>query len=109
MMGFAIACEDARKRPYGRSTHLTTWIRQKLKPRGGGASEAQHHAAAGSRAQPMLGSLSLDRGAERVGEDQAGVVWKNLKRHVQRGGKKQTIAMGAVFRPFLVGAIILDR
>ena len=44
-----------------------------------------------------------------VGDDQAGVLGKNLARHIDGRCEEQSVAMEPVIHPFLVGAEILDR
>ena len=57
----------------------------------------------------MLGRLAQDRGAEGVGDDQAGVGGKYRARNVEARGEEQPVAMQPVVDPFLVGAEIGDR
>ena len=59
--------------------------------------------------QAVLRRLAHDLRAERVGDDQPGVLRENLARHFERGGEEQPVAMRAIVHPFLVGAEILDR
>ena len=59
--------------------------------------------------QAVLRRLAHQLRAERVGDDQPGVLGENLARHLERGGEEQPVAMRAVVHPFLVGAEILDR
>jgi len=57
----------------------------------------------------MLRSLSDDGRTVSIGEDQTGIMRKNLERNMLRGREKQTIAVLPIVRPFLIDAKVLNR
>jgi hypothetical protein len=67
----------------------------------------RHLLARGGR-DLVLGRLAMQMRAIGVGDDEAGVLRKDLARQVLREGEEQPVAMGAVFVPFLICAQILD-
>jgi CheY-like chemotaxis protein len=84
-------------------------VGERMEAAGGGVREAQRHAPPGRGREPVLGRLAHDRGGERVGQDQAGVLGKDRERHGKRRREEQPIAMHPVIQPFAIGAEILDR
>ena len=59
--------------------------------------------------EPMLRGLALERCAEGIGNDKAGVLRENFARHVERGGEKQPVAVQPIVDPFLIGTKIGNR
>src|SRR3954451_9687245 len=47
--------------------------------------------------------------AECVRDDEAGVLRKDITRHLDGGREEQPVAMETIVHPFLVGAEVLDR
>ncbi len=57
----------------------------------------------------MLGRFAVQMGAIGVGDDQPGIEREDFVGQFPGESEKQPVAMRSVFRPFLVGAQILDR
>ena len=84
-------------------------IDQAVDPLRGGHRKTHRHRFARCRRQAMLGRLAMQVRAVGVGDDQAGILRKNLARQILREGEEQPVAMHPVVLPFLVGAQILHR
>ena len=80
-----------------------------LQPKRCRMRKAQGHRSAGRRRNTLLRRFANDRGAEGVGDDQAGPGGEDIARHPGMGGEEQPIAMAAIIHPFLVGAKIRHR
>ncbi len=74
-----------------------------------GHREAQHHALARRRRQPVLRCIAMHMRAIGIRHDQACVGGKNLAGQILREGKEQPVAMRAILGPFLISPQILDR
>lgn len=85
------------------------WVGQYLQPSCGRACKQQQHGLAGRGMHPMFGRLTHKIRAEFVGNDQAGILRKNLMRHVSGGRKQQPVAMHPIVLPFLIRAEIGNR
>ena len=57
----------------------------------------------------MLRRLAMQMRTIGVGDDQPGLLWKDLAGQVLRECKEQPVAMSAVILPFVIGAQILHR
>src|SRR5436305_1617088 len=81
----ALSLELALIRPGG--------IGQRLQPQGCGAGDAERHALSGRGMEAMHRRLADDLRTEGIGDNQPGVLREDLAGHLNRGGKKQPVAM----------------
>src|SRR5215813_14917578 len=59
--------------------------------------------------ESVLWRLACDGCAVGIRNDQAGVEWKDIARHLERGREKQPITMQPIIHPLLVSAKVGDR
>lgn len=100
---------DGDGAPDGLNLRVALRIDQAVHPVCRGERETHRHQLAGRRWQFVLGRLALQMGAIGIGDDQAGVLRKDLTGQLLREGKEQPVAMGAIVLPFLIGPQILQR
>jgi hypothetical protein len=84
-------------------------VDQAIDPLRCGDRKPHRHQFSCRRRQPVLWRRAMHMRAIGVGNDQAGVSREDLARQILGEGEEQPVAMGAVFRPFLVGPQILQR
>ena len=84
-------------------------IDQTIDPLRRGDGETHRHQFPRRCGKAVFRRRAMHVRAVGIGDDQAGVGGKYLATQILGEGEEQPVAMGPVFRPFLIGAQILHR